>query len=223
MPRSVRGVSTFVNTRWAASQRSCGLNTLPTPVTGIGSIGMTCTGTAARSGVRSRTHVSSSPGSTVAPCFSCISHRQFAGIGVGLADHRGKADGGMAEHDLLDRCRINVVAAADHEILGAAGDPEITVSIEPAKIAGIDPDLVDESTLVVLVVEIAAEHAGPGHDDNADLVRRAVADQLAVSIELDNADPRVRHGKADRTESDRARRIGQRVNARGLGHTVDLD
>ena len=60
-----------VNTRVAASQRSCGLNTLPTPVSGIGSTGMICTGTAARSGVRSRTKLSNSPGCTLAPGLSC--------------------------------------------------------------------------------------------------------------------------------------------------------
>ncbi|GAA0002858.1 hypothetical protein BRDID11002_28590 [Bradyrhizobium diazoefficiens] len=43
------------------------------------------------------------------------------------------------------------VAAADDEILGATGDPEIAVGVQPAEIAGIDPDLVDEGALVVLV------------------------------------------------------------------------
>jgi hypothetical protein len=66
-----RSARTAVKTRVAASQRSWGLNTLPTPVSGMGSIGMTCTGTAARSGVRSRTQASSSPGATVAPGFNC--------------------------------------------------------------------------------------------------------------------------------------------------------
>ena len=140
MPRAMSGDSTLVNTRCAASQRSCGLNTLPTPVSGIGSIGMTCTGTAARSGVRSRTQARSSPGSTVAPRLQLhVGDRQLAGIGVGLADHRGEADGGMLEDDLLDRRRIDVVAAADHEVLGAAGDPEVAVGIETAEVAGVDP------------------------------------------------------------------------------------
>ena len=38
-----------------------------------------------------------------------------------------------AEHDLLDRRGIDIVAAADHEVLGAAGDPEIAVRIEPCR------------------------------------------------------------------------------------------
>src|SRR5579883_721402 len=104
-----------------------------------------------------------------------IADRQFAGIGIGLSDHGGEADGGMLEHDLLDRRRIDIVAAADHEILGAAGDPEKAVGIEPAEIAGIDPVSVDKGPLVVRVVEIAAEHAGAGHDHDPDLVRGAVA------------------------------------------------
>jgi hypothetical protein len=31
------------------------------------------------------------------------------------------------------------MAAADHQVLGAAGDPEKAIFVETAKIAGIDP------------------------------------------------------------------------------------
>ena len=61
-PRFERSASVSVKTRRAASQRSCGLNTFPTPVSGIASISTTFTGTAARSGVRSRTNSTSSFG-----------------------------------------------------------------------------------------------------------------------------------------------------------------
>ena len=126
-----------------------------------------------------------------------VADRQLAGIGVGLADHRGEADGRMLEQDLLDRRGIDVVAAADHQVLGAAGDPEEAVGIEPAEIAGIDPMAVDEGTLVMRGVEIAGEHAGAGHDDDADLVHGAVAFITPVGIELDDAHLRVRQGQAD--------------------------
>ena len=51
----LRGASAWVKSLSQASQRSCGLKTLPTPVSGIASSSSTCTGMAARSGVRSRT------------------------------------------------------------------------------------------------------------------------------------------------------------------------
>jgi len=56
MPLSRRGPRTPVKTRLAASQASCALKTLPTPVSGQprDRSGLICTGTAARSGVRSR-------------------------------------------------------------------------------------------------------------------------------------------------------------------------
>src|SRR6266480_1281348 len=44
-----------------------------------------------------------------------IAHGQLAGIGIGLADHRSKADSGMLEHDFLDWRGIDIVTAADHE------------------------------------------------------------------------------------------------------------
>ena len=56
------------------------------------------------------------------------------------------------------------MAATDDQILGAAGDPEVAVLVEPAEVAGVDPIPVDERALVVCFVEIAAEHAGSCHE-----------------------------------------------------------
>ena len=59
-----------------------------------------------------------------------VGHGQFAGISVGLTDHRGQADGRMLEEDVLNRTRIDIVAATDHNVLGAAGDPEKAVLVQ---------------------------------------------------------------------------------------------
>src|SRR5580658_7435828 len=99
-----------------------------------------------------------------------VADRQFAGIGIGLADDSGKSNGGMLEQDLLDRSGIDIVAAADHQVLGAAGDPEKAVFVETAKIARIDPIAVNERALVVRRVEITREDSRPRHDHDADLV-----------------------------------------------------
>src|SRR5438270_4642163 len=102
----------------------------------------------------------------------------------------------MLEHDLLDRLRIDVVPAADHQILGAPGDPEPAVLVEAAEIAGVHPDVLDERYLVVDVVEIAAEHTGAGHGYEADLVGRAVPLIFALGIQLDDAHAAVGHGQS---------------------------
>ena len=109
-----------------------------------------------------------------------VADRQFAGIGVGLADDSGEADGGMLEQDFLYGGGIDVMAASDHEVLGAAGDPEKTVFVETAKIAGIDPIAVNEGVFVVHLVEITAEDSRSRHDHDADLVYRTVALEPAV-------------------------------------------
>ena len=77
------------------------------------------------------------------------------------------------------------MAAADHQVLGAAGDPEIAVFVETAKIARIDPIAVNERPLVVRLIEITAEYPGPA------MLRRRfrlprIALEAAVGIELDD-------------------------------------
>ena len=64
-----------------------------------------------------------------------VTHRQLAGIGVGLADDGREAHRGMLEQDVLDRTGIDIVAATDHQILRAPGDPEQSVLVEAAEIA----------------------------------------------------------------------------------------
>src|SRR5262249_40837730 len=104
-----------------------------------------------------------------------------------------------------------------------ASDPEITFRVQPAEIAGIDPDKVDECALVVELVEIAAEYAWTCHDHDADLVDSAVALEPAISVELDDAHAAIGQGQAGRAEANRTIRIGNGVDAGGLGHAVDLE
>ena len=83
----------------------------------------------------------------------------------------------MLEEHLLDRHRVDVVAAADDQVLGPAGDPQVAVRVEPAEVAGVDPARLDEGAAVVRVAQVAGEHAGAVHRDDADLVDRAVAEK----------------------------------------------
>jgi hypothetical protein len=61
-----------------------------------------------------------------------VADRQLAGIGIRLTDHGCQADGGVLKHDILDRAGIDVVAAANNEILRAAGYPEVAILVETA-------------------------------------------------------------------------------------------
>ena len=40
----------------------------------------------------------------------------------------------MAKENLLDRLGVDVVAAADHQILGPTGDPEIALIVEATEV-----------------------------------------------------------------------------------------
>src|SRR6185369_17031860 len=99
----------------------------------------------------------------------------------------------MREEDFLDRERIDVVRAADDQVLGATGDPEIAVVVDAAEVARVDPAGLDERGAVVRFAEIAAEDAGARHRDNADLAARTLAPHLAVAVDLDDAHAAVRH------------------------------
>jgi hypothetical protein len=67
----------------------------------------------------------------------------------------------VLEEHLLDRHRVDVVAAADDQVLGPAGDPQVAVVVEPAEVAGVDPARLDEGAAVVRLAQVAGEHAGP--------------------------------------------------------------
>src|SRR5579872_5602361 len=129
----------------------------------------------------------------------------------------------MLEHDILDRGGIDVVAAANHEILCAAGDPEVAVLVDTAQIPRVDPAPVDERTLVVYFIEITAEDTGAGHDHDPDFVRLAVTLEAIVGVQLDDANATIWHREADRPETDWTIPVSHGVDAGGLGHAVDLD
>src|SRR6266496_6026430 len=54
-------------------------------------------------------------------------------------DDRRLGDGRVLVEDLLDLPRVDVVAAADDQVLLAVDDEEVTLLVDPAHIAGVDP------------------------------------------------------------------------------------
>src|SRR5579862_502325 len=70
-----------------------------------------------------------------------IGDGKFARVGVWAAHGRGDLHRGMAMELLLDCRRIDIVAAADDQVLLAAGEPEVALRIAAPQIAGIEPAL----------------------------------------------------------------------------------
>ncbi len=60
---------------------------------------------------------------------------------VGIGDDRHLGDGRMAVEQRLDLDDGDVLAAADDDVLGPAGDAHIARLVEPGEIAGIEPPL----------------------------------------------------------------------------------
>ena len=95
--------------------------------------------------------------------------------------------------------------------------------VEAAEVAGVDPSRFHERAAVVLLAQVASEHARPGHRDHADLVGRAVAEQTTLGIEPHDARARIRQRPPHRTGLVRDFGVAHGVHARGLGHAVHLE
>ncbi len=82
------------------------------------------------------------------------------------ADRGGLRHAGMLDQDLVDLQRRDVDAAADDQVLGAAGDADEALRILDAEIAGLDALAVERIDRAV-VVEIADRHLRPADRDLA--------------------------------------------------------
>src|SRR6202011_846728 len=118
---------------------------------------------------------------------------------IGHTEHGDLTHAGMRENLLLDLPRIDVGAAGDVHVGGAAGDVDEAFFVDMAEIAGAEPAVAKRLRIGVGIVVIAGEHCRPDHADLAGLERL----QLAASVVLDrdlhaqplepaSADPRAR-------------------------------
>ena len=96
---------------------------------------------------------------------------------------------GRAVAPLLDRPGVDVVAAADDEILGPPGDPQIAIRVQPAQVAGAQIDVVGEQVVVLVGFGIgrSGEDAGIGDADFPHHVGRAFMDPAPVVV-IEDAD-----------------------------------
>ena len=132
----------------------------------------------------------------------------------------------MREQRVLDRRRVDVVAAADDQVLGAAGEADEAVVVDGAEVAGVEPAVAELAVGAQLgpglaADQIAGEDVRPAQDDRPDLAgleERPVAGRL-----VDRDGPHLLVGQA-LAERSRARRIRPAARARAcaLGEAVAL-
>src|SRR5207237_3678336 len=65
--------------------------------------------------------------------------RALAQVGVRATYHAGVGDGRVGAEHLLDLVRVDVRAAPDDEVLGAAGDDQVPVFVQPPEVTHVDP------------------------------------------------------------------------------------
>src|SRR3546814_18301765 len=72
----------------------------------------------------------------------------------------------MLDGEILDPSRMNVVAAADHDVLQPSDDRQVAAVVEHAKVAGQEPAVAIERRLGgLLVVEVAEHQRRPAATD----------------------------------------------------------
>src|SRR5579859_6727481 len=67
--------------------------------------------------------------------------RFFAVVVIGYADDTRLGDGGVLGDDGLDLGRVEVLAAADDDVLAAVHDAQPALAVEPADVTGAEPAL----------------------------------------------------------------------------------
>ena len=68
---------------------------------------------------------------------------------------------GKSTDDSLDLCRIDPFASGLDQVLGPAGDDQVTVAVDPRKVAGIEPSARVRGR--ALIAEVALDGAGAAH------------------------------------------------------------
>ena len=99
--------------------------------------------------------------SSAAACLELDEHADpLAEERVGHRDRRGHGDGGVGRHGVLDLDRADVLAAAEDEVRGAAGQGEVAVGVELADVAHPHPAVLREQLVVVGATEVSEAERG---------------------------------------------------------------
>ena len=134
------------------------------------------------------------------------------------ADHGDLGDGVVLVERLLDLARVDVVAAADDQVLLAVDDEEVAVLVLLGHVAGEEPAVGDGLLGLLLLAPVALHHVLAPDRDLADL---ALLDVLAVVVDQLHLDAAHRHADRARLALDVG--LVERGDRRGLGEPVALE
>ena len=155
-----------------------------------------------------------------------VGHRDLAGVPVGAADGHGGADArGERSSAVLDDPGVDVVAAADDEVLGPAGEVDEAAGVDAAEVAGVQPAVTDDAVPAHPgaaesgVGDVPGEHGGPADHQHAGLAGGAVGPRPVA--DPDGFDLLAGQGAADRPGPFLAR-PGPGAGAGRLGEPVAL-
>ena len=144
---------------------------------------------------------------------------RLAEAGMRHRHHRRFPDRGVAVEDILDLLGAEVFAAADDEVLLAAGDDEAAFRRHPGEVAGAEEAVGVEGAVVVGPVRVADEVLRAAGGDLAFL---AVGDEVAMVV--DEAQLVADHVALGRRGELLAARIGHAEgDGRRLGAAVDAE
>ena len=155
-----------------------------------------------------------------------VGHRDLAGVPVGAADGRGGGDAGVAQQRVLDDPGVDVVAAADDQVLGPAGQGHEAAVVDAAEVAGVQPAVTDDAVPAdpgaaqSRVGDVPGEHGGAADHQHAGLAGGAVGPRPVVA-DPDGLDLLPGQDAADRSGAFLAR-PGPGAGAGGLGEPVAL-
>ena len=164
-----------------------------------------------------------------------IDARQFAGEGIGLADGARHGHGRMAGKGLFDLGGVDIVTAANDQVLGAARDPQVAIGVNAAQVASAQVDVIGKEidVLVALGIGGARVDAGVIEADLAHLVDaaafhpvRGMAQDAHLGMGEGHADGTDLLLAIDRVAADETGRLGQAValdqrDAGGLLETLE--
>ena len=153
-----------------------------------------------------------------------VGHRDLAGVPVGAPDGRGAADAGVAQQRLLDDPGVDVVAAADDQVLGPPGEGDEAAGVDAAEVAGVQPAVTDDAVPAdpgaaqSRVGDVPGEHGGAADHQLAGLAGGAVGPR-PVLADPDGFDLLPGQDLADRSGAFLAG-PGPGAGAGGLGEAV---
>ena len=146
-------------------------------------------------------------------------------MGIRLTDCSCHCHCGMPGQGFFDERRINIVAAPDDQIFCAPCNEEVTVGINPAKIASSQESLICKQADILGWIGIClSDHDARVRDTNlSDLVHVAFARDVAISVDRENAHIRIGEGQANRANFfiTVGRVAGHKAG--GLGQPISLD